>query len=266
MPELPEVETVRLGLLPYTTGKTIKSVTLHRANLRGVIPPDLPKCTENQRITALERHGKTMFWQLENGVRLAWHLGMSGSFRAVHMGIPAPKPHDHVVIAMDDGDTLVFNDPRRFGSLTYAKEALAGIDPFSKAYTWTAFQKLFANRKTPVKSALLDQTLITGIGNIYACEALFESHIHPTRLVKDIEQDKLKALFKAIKDVLKRAIASGGSSLRDHVMVNGEAGKFQHSFFVYGRKNQPCRVCQTPIETIRQSGRTTFFCPSCQRL
>ncbi len=265
MPELPEVETVRRGLLPYLEGKIIKRITLNRADLRGPIPKDIPTNAKGKRVTALDRHGKTMIWRLDGAPDLAWHLGMSGSFRAFHHGKPDAKAHDHVVVEMEDGGTLVYNDPRRFGALGYARD-LPGIDPFEKTYTFAAFEKLFMDRKAPIKAALLDQSLITGIGNIYACEALFETHIHPARSASALKKEELKALFHAVKAVLQRAIASGGSSLRDHVMVNGEAGKFQHEFFVYGRKGKPCQRCESPIELLRQSGRASFLCPSCQPL
>lgn len=264
MPELPEVETVRRGLIPYTLGKTIKRITLNRPDLRAPIPADLPKRAQNQVVEAMDRHGKTMIWSLGNGVKLAWHLGMSGSFRAYHSGKPDTRTHDHVVIDMASGETLVFNDPRRFGALVYAPSAFKGLDPFHDDYREDALKCLIGGRETPIKSALLDQTLVTGIGNIYACEALFESRIHPARLANTLKDKELKTLQNAVKAVLERAIASGGSSLRDHVMVNGEAGKFQHAFAVYGRKGQPCAACGAPVERLVQSGRSSFFCPRCQ--
>lgn len=264
MPELPEVETVRRGLLPYIEGKIIKHVELHRPTLRFPIPADLPVRMRGKTITALRRHGKSMLWDIADEQSIVWHLGMSGSFRAYHNKTNDTRKHDHVRVDMDDGATLIFNDPRRFGALLYAPESFAGIDPFDVAYTFKNFRALFQGKKTPIKSALLDQRLITGIGNIYACEALFISHIDPRRAAGDLNESELKKLYGAIKKVLEQAIASGGSSLRDHVMVNGEAGKFQNEFMVYGRAKAPCFVCQTPVNIIKQGGRSSFFCNVCQ--
>lgn len=259
MPELPEVETVRRGLLPYVEGQKIASLTLTRATLRGPIPPELPRLVAGKTIETIDRHGKTLLWRIDGVPPLAWHLGMSGSFRVNS----AARPHDHVILQLKNGAEIRFNDPRRFGMLDFAKEK-AGIDPMTPDFTAARLAELLASRATPIKSALLDQKLISGIGNIYACEALFLSAIHPKRAAGAIDKQAVKKLHGAIQKVLESAIASGGSSLRDHVMVNGEAGKFQHHFAVYDKAGHPCPTCAAPVKRIRQAGRSTFFCPQCQ--
>lgn len=259
MPELPEVETVRRGLAPFIEGRAIVTFKLNRPDLRRAIPKDLAEITTGRKVTSLRRHGKTMIWEIEGGRDLAWHLGMSGSFR-VNSGA---KKHDHIVINLNDGTEIRFNDPRRFGALDYAKD-LPGIDPMTTEFTPSAFAGMLEGRKTPIKAALLDQNLVTGIGNIYACEALFHGDIHPAAPAGAIPKASVKKLHMAIGTVLNEAITSGGSSLRDHVMVNGEAGKFQHHFKVYGRAGKPCSRCGTAIERMKQAGRSTFFCPQCQ--
>lgn len=260
MPELPEVETVRCGLIPYVEGQVIADVTLTRANLRRPFPRDLAQRISGHIIQTISRHGKTMFWHIEGAPLLAWHLGMSGSFR---INSPA-KPHDHVIITLSNGTEIRFNDPRRFGMVDYAATDPSGLDPLTPAFTAKALEAVLAGKKTPIKSALLDQSLISGIGNIYACEALYQSDIHPEAASGALDRGAIKKLHAAIIDVLERAILSGGSSLRDHVMVNGAAGKFQHHFAVYGKDQKPCLRCGSSIERIRQAGRSTFFCPQCQ--
>lgn len=259
MPELPEVETVRQGLIPYVEGRVIKKVILNRPNIRRVIPADLAQKITDKKIKAVRRHGKTMIWDMDGVPGIAWHLGMSGSFRVNS----EPKKHDHVVIELDDGGEIRFNDPRRFGALDYAGD-LKGTDPYDPAFSASFLCAQLKKRGGPIKTVLLDQTIITGIGNIYACEALFLTKIHPATSAHTLSKKQGITLHAALIKVLDDAIRSGGSSLRDHVMVNGEAGKFQHHFNVYGRTGKPCPCCDGAIERLKQAGRSTFFCPQCQ--
>lgn len=263
MPELPEVETVRQGLASWVEGRRIESFALKRADLRRLIPADLPGKAKGKTILKTERHGKTMVWRLEGGHDIAWHLGMSGSFRANAGKAPLGK-HDHVEIILMDGTQIVFNDPRRFGNLTYAPKDWQGVDPLTQGFTAEALAAMTAGRKAPVKALLLDQRLIAGIGNIYASEACFLAKLRPETPSGAVKPATIKKLHAAIQKVLKDAIQSGGSSLRNHMTVDGDTGKFQHRFNVYGRTGQPCRVCKTPILKIVQAGRSTFFCPVCQ--
>lgn len=263
MPELPEVETVRKGLAPWVEGKRIDRVTLLRPDLRAPIPADLPQNLRGASVARTERHGKTMIWRIDNGPDLAWHLGMSGSFRAGKDKTPLGK-HDHVEILFENGTQILFNDPRRFGNLFYAPETWQGIDPLTEAFTPEVLHAMMARRKTPVKALLLDQRLIAGIGNIYASEACFMAKLHPATPAGAVSTSKNKVLFQSIQTVLKSAIASGGSSLRNHINVDGRTGKFQHHFTVYGRAGKPCPVCRTAIGKLQMAGRSTFFCPVCQ--
>ncbi len=263
MPELPEVETVRQGLLPHVKKRVIKKVTLNRDSLRAPLPKDLKKKMEGKTIDTIDRHGKTLLWRLKGGPDLAWHLGMSGSFRVSTDDKPEHGKHDHIIMDMDDGTEIAFNDPRRFGSLGYAKD-LPGIDPMTKDFSAAAFTAMLENRKGPIKVLLMDQRLISGIGNIYASEALWSSKINPERPAGEVTKAEAKKLHAAIIDVLTLAIASGGSSLRNHMNVDGKLGYFQHHFKVYGRTGKPCPRCKTTIKLLRQAGRATFFCPQCQ--
>lgn len=263
MPELPEVETVRQGLLPHVAAHAIEKVTLHRQSLRAPFPKDLKKNMEGKKIETIDRHGKTLLWRLSGGTNLAWHLGMSGSFKVDSGGAGETGKHDHVVLIMDNGTSITFNDPRRFGSLGYAKD-LSGIDPMTAEFTDTAFMAMLEGRRTPVKTLLMDQRLIAGIGNIYASEALWGAKINPERASGQVSGTEARKLRAAIIDVLQKAIASGGSSLRNHMNVDGKLGYFQHHFAVYGRTGKACPRCKTTIKLLRQAGRATFFCPHCQ--
>lgn len=265
MPELPEVETVKKGLEPFLVGQSLKLFQLNRPNLRFPIPPNIGQQSLNQTITHLSRHGKSMIWHFESAQPIIWHLGMSGSFRASLRKNAIEKKHDHVIMETNDGARIIFNDPRRFGALLYMPDHFKGIDPYSEAYTLGKLFPLFKPKQTPIKTALLDQTLITGIGNIYACEALFYAGIKPSTPCARISKARYDTLFSHIKNVLDKAITSGGSSLKDHVMVHGEAGKFQHQFAVYDRDKMPCIQCDKMIEKTTMAGRSTYYCSICQR-
>jgi|SRR5271166_729769 len=289
MPELPEVETVRRGLEPAMLGARIDKVEARRADIRFPFPPRFKERLAGRRIVELGRRGKHLLFRLDSDETLIAHLGMSGSFRIEeafvgdfhHPRSKDPK-HDHVVILLDNGKTIIFNDPRRFGFMD-----LAGIDgldghprlkglgdePLSREFDAARLAKLFAGSRAPLKSALLDQRRIAGLGNIYACEALFRAGLAPSRPAGDLADArggptaKAKALAKAIHAVLEEAIDAGGSTLRDHRQADGELGYFQHAFAVYDREGLPCLRprCRGAIIRSRHAGRSTFYCSLCQK-
>ena len=277
MPELPEVETVRSALAPVVTGQQVTAVYVGRKDLRWPLPDALDTQLLGCRFAAPTRRGKYVLMPNDNGQVLLIHLGMSGSIR-IHATEPELTKHDHIMLTVDADDGgqryIVLNDPRRFGWVDlFAAEDMAthkllkdmGPEPLGNAFSATHIQTVFANRKSPVKNALLDQRLIAGIGNIYACEALFKSGISPRRRAGSITAGRADKLAHAIVTVLRAAIAEGGTSLRDHVQPGGEIGYFVQKLSVYGRDGLPCVTCTTPIRTIVQSGRSSFYCPSCQR-
>jgi formamidopyrimidine-DNA glycosylase len=275
MPELPEVETVRRGLARCMTGRQIVRAELRRPDLRRPFPPGLAARLDGARIGALSRRGKYILIELDDSGTLLLHLGMSGRITA---GAPAAaaERHDHVVLTLDDGTVVRFNDPRRFGTLDYivrgseaAHPLLAGLGPeplepgFDAAYLGRALR----GKMTPIKTALLDQKIVAGLGNIYACEALYRACISPRRLAATVAGARTRRLAAAIRQVLGEAIDAGGSSLRDYVQANGELGYFQHRWAVYGREGEPCPGCNCAegVRRIIQAGRSTFFCAKKQR-
>lgn len=292
MPELPEVETVRRGLQPVFEGARIVDVEQRRPNLRYPFPADFAARLTGRTVVSLGRRAKYLVMHLDADPVLICHLGMSGSFR-VHSGAAETLPgdfhyarskdeaHDHVVFHLRDAagadHRAVFNDPRRFGFMLFAEAAqldahpsLAGlgVEPTGNALDGPLLAALLAGRRTPVKAALLDQRLIAGLGNIYVCEALWRARIAPTRQAQAVAADPGPCgdLADAIRAVIAEAIAAGGSSLRDHVRTDGSLGYFQHSFSVYDREGEPCLRpgCGGTVARIVQSGRSTFYCPSCQ--
>ena len=287
MPELPEVETVRTGLEMVLKGQVIRKVTLRRKDLRIPFPADLPRRLAGQKILAIRRRAKYLLFDLVGGDVLIAHLGMSGRFTchpALVAGSGTNKSrmpqqvrhditaHDHVIFEFEDGKTLIYNDARRFGLITIARSeelpshplfAALGPEPLEREFSAGYLRKALEKRGTPVKVALMDQALVVGVGNIYASEALFLAGVNPNIPAK-AAAGKAKELVSAIQKVLRDAIASGGSSLRDFIHVSGEAGYFQHRFNVYGRKGEPCFQCGEFIKSTRLSGRSTFFCPDCQ--
>jgi len=295
MPELPEVETVRLGLAPVMEGAVIEKATLHRPDLRSPFPPHFARRLAGRRIVALSRRAKYLLADLDDGNVLTMHLGMSGSFRIeagdgegqhiagrYYHARSTLGAHDHVVFDLSSGARVVFNDPRRFGMMDLLPRAGLeesrhfkgmGIEPLGNAMSGPVIASLFAGRSAPLKAMLLDQKRIAGIGNIYACEAMWRAKLSPTmpagRLATGSKtaRDKAEHLADAIRDVLNEAIAAGGSSLRDHRQATGELGMFQHSFAVYDREGEPCPRphCKGVIRRMVQSGRSTFYCPVCQR-
>ncbi|MGP6088736.1 bifunctional DNA-formamidopyrimidine glycosylase/DNA-(apurinic or apyrimidinic site) lyase [Antarctobacter jejuensis] len=283
MPELPEVETVRRGLAPVMEGKTILQAQINRPDLRWPFPENMGARLTGARVERLRRRSKYILADLSTGETLLVHLGMSGRmlvsgdqlgrFVQEH---PAPEKHDHVVLDMEGGARITFNDPRRFGAMDLMQTATAeshpllavlGPEPLGNAFSESYLTTTLRGRRTPIKSALLDQKIVSGLGNIYVCEALFRTGIHPARKVTRISENRLAGLVPVIRDVLQEAILAGGSSLRDFRQADGELGYFQHSFDVYGREGQPCRSpgCRDTIRRIVQSGRSSFYCASCQR-
>lgn len=271
MPELPEVETVMAGLSPAWLGQRFARVVAHRADLRWALPPDLGQRLTGARVTGIGRRAKYGLVETDRGDTLILHLGMSGRMRLDPAG---PLKHDHVVFETDQGRVVAFNDPRRFGALDLVStDALAGHrwlaglgpEPLGPDFGVDLLVRAFAGRAAPAKALLLDQRLVAGLGNIYVCEALFRAGIDPRRAGGRIGRDRLQRLAAAIPAVLTEAIAAGGSSLRDHAAPDGTLGYFQTGFRVYGREGQPCSSCGAPVRRIVQSGRSSFFCGSCQR-
>jgi len=276
MPELPEVETVRLGLRPVLEHHRLVRVRTRRGDLRVPFPPRFAARLEGRRVNRLWRRAKYLVAELDDGESLIIHLGMSGS-----MGVYAAPAgaghgkHDHVVMETDAPALIVFTDQRRFGLMTLIETARLGDHPLFKGigpepladeFNADFLGRAFKSKKTSIKAALLDQRVIAGIGNIYACEALFRARISPRRLAKNLMGKQLAALAGAIKAVLREAIEAGGSSLRDHRRVDGELGNFQHRFAVYDREGEPCHgKCGGTIKRIVQNGRSTFYCPRCQK-
>lgn len=277
MPELPEVETVRRGLLPVMETFIFDEVTLNRPNLRFPFDPQFKERLEGQTLVTLSRRAKFLQAELSSGERLFMHLGMSGRFTIeaqqlanfVHAPKTNPK-HDHVIFKMSSGHTITFNDPRRFGFMELvAKDAPYRLDdlgpePLSNAFNAPALRRALKGKKSKIKAALLDQRVVAGLGNIYVCEALFRAGISPKRVAGRLLVKENELLTRYIKDVISEAIEAGGSSLKDFANTEGELGYFQHNFSVYGRENDPCPTCTTPIARISQSGRSSFYCPKCQ--
>jgi formamidopyrimidine-DNA glycosylase len=282
MPELPEVETVCRGLAPVLEGHRLVHVAVNRADLRLPFPGGFAAALTGRVVTAVRRRAKYWLWMLDDGMVALGHLGMSGAFRVGLPGSnrPPPGPHDHVVIETDAGAIVTFNDPRRFGLMTLARAAdlethpllaALGPEPLSPQFDGAVLAAALAGRRGPVKPALLDQTVVAGVGNIYACEALFRAGLSPRRRADTIRGGRAERLAQAIKAVLAEAIESGGSSLRDHRQVTGELGYFQHAFAVYGREGEPCPGCVCDlgrtggVQRLVQGGRSTFFCATRQR-
>ena len=276
MPELPEVETVRRGLQPVLCGQRIAEVEVRRPDLRIPFPPDFAKRLAGRRVTGLRRRAKYLLVDLDDADVMICHLGMSGNFLVRCRTGSLRGPHDHVVFTLEDGNEVVFNDQRRFGLMTLVAGTAENDhpllrrlapDPLDNSFTSGSFLARLAGRRTPVKAALLNQEIVGGVGNIYASESLHQARISPRRLAAHIGPGRAAALADALGDVLHRAIAAGGSSLRDHVRTSGEPGYFQHDFRVYGRENDPCPTagCSGIIRRIVQSGRSTYLCGHCQR-
>ena len=294
MPELPEVETVRRGLEPALQGARIVKVEQRRPDLRFPLPENFVQRLEGRTVTSLGRRAKYLLADLDDGTTLIMHLGMSGSFRVERDNVGPTMPgifhhersgsvtHDHVVLHLGNGYRITYNDPRRFGFMDLvARAALAehpsfkalGLEPLGNELSGDRLATLFKGRKTPLKAALLDQRLVAGLGNIYVCEALNMARLSPKRLAGTLARKTGAAtpaahqLADDIKSVLTDAIRAGGSSLRDHKLTDGSLGYFQHHFRVYDREGEPCPTpaCGGMVTRIVQSGRSTFYCPKCQK-
>ena len=283
MPELPEVETVCRGLAPVMEGQVIARADVNRPDLRWPFPPDMAARLTGARVERLRRRSKYILADLDRGETLLIHLGMSGRMLVSGDQLgrfvndhPAPEKHDHVVLHMESGARITFNDPRRFGAMdlmatdgaeTHKLLAVLGPEPFGNDFHEDHMMAAFRGKATPVKAALLDQGIVAGLGNIYVCEALYRAGIHPRRKAGRIAPARVAALVPIIRQVLAEAIEAGGSSLRDFRQADGELGYFQHSFDVYGREGEACRRagCGGIVRRIVQSGRSSFFCPLCQR-
>jgi formamidopyrimidine-DNA glycosylase len=293
MPELPEVETVRRGLQPVMEGAKIIKAEARRKDLRFPFQKDFTARLTGQTVTGLGRRAKYLMADLTSGDVLLMHLGMSGSFRVLkdegsatpgdfHYPRNEDRAHDHVVFHMSSGASVVFNDPRRFGYMkVIARGELEdepllrglGPEPLGNAFDADMLARACHNKKTSLKAALLDQRVVAGLGNIYVCEALYRAHLSPRRLAatlatkKGETTDHARRLVEEIHTVLNQAIEAGGSSLRDHRQTSGELGYFRHSFQVYDREGEKCqtRRCAGTVRRFNQTGRSTFWCPKCQK-
>lgn len=283
MPELPEVETVRRGLAPAMEGAIIARADVNRPDLRWPFPDRMADRLTGQTVLRLRRRSKYILADLGSGETLLIHLGMSGRMTVSGDPLgrfvrdhPATQKHDHVVFHMENGARITFNDPRRFGAMDLLDTATAdqhkllavlGPEPLGNDFNEQVLLDAFKGRNTPVKSALLDQRIVAGLGNIYVCEVLFRAKLSPRRKAGQISAKRVGALVPIIRQVLNDAIDAGGSSLRDFRQADGELGYFQHSFDVYGREGDPCRTpdCTGTIARIVQSGRSSFYCAQCQR-
>lgn len=292
MPELPEVETVRRGLAPVMEGGVIARAEVNRPDLRWPFPPDMAGRLTGQTVLGLRRRSKYILADLSSGETLLIHLGMSGRmlisgdpsnqrFASSKTGNfvhdhPTPEKHDHVVLHMKSGARITFNDPRRFGAMDLLTTAVAedhpllakiGPEPLGNTFDEKYLTARLEGRNTPIKSALLDQRIVAGLGNIYVCETLYRAGISPLRKAGQISARRAGALVTIIREVLRDAIEAGGSSLRDFRQADGELGYFQHRFDVYDREGQPCRRtgCDGTVVRTVQSGRSSFYCSQCQR-
>jgi formamidopyrimidine-DNA glycosylase len=281
MPELPEVETVKRGLSSAALGATITGVVVRDRRLRWPIPAEFEIQLLGQRIEQIERRSKYLLFRLmhtdgkhKTHSTLIAHLGMTGSFVVLEPGaLPAVKTHDHVDIVLSNGITVRYNDPRRFGSMHVfqgddADQPLLthlGPEPLTDALTGTYLFEQTRRRTGPIKQALMDNTLVVGVGNIYANESLFRAGIHPSRAANRVSKTRYDALAREVKTVLTEAITAGGSTLRDYVNTSGEPGYFQLNYFVYGRDGEPCRRCKSTLKLTRHAGRATVYCKTCQK-
>ena len=283
MPELPEVETVRSGLAPVMEGQVIARAAVNRADLRWPFPDKMADRLTGAQVLRLRRRSKYILADLSTDETLLVHLGMSGRMLVSGAEIggfyhdhPAPAKHDHVVLHMGHGARITFNDARRFGAMDLMATAAQddhwllrdlGPEPLGNQFDESYLVARLKGRNTPIKSALLDQRIVAGLGNIYVCEVLYRAGIHPARKAARLSETRLASLVPLIRQVLAEAIAAGGSSLQDYRQADGELGYFQHRFQVYDRENAPCATpgCDRSIRRIVQSGRSSFFCPQCQR-
>ena len=277
MPELPEVEITRRGLLPLLN-QTVKNVVIRNASMRWPIPTHLPQTLQNQQLAGLTRRAKYILAEFvdtnnpANGGTLLLHLGMSGRISLLDRNYP-PEKHDHFDITFADGRVLRLRDPRRFGAVLWAGSAPnnhalllpLGPEPLDDVFNAKYLQSQLKTRSAAIKVAIMDSHLVVGVGNIYASESLFRARIHPETPAKNLNLKQCEKLVVEIKTTLNDALNAGGSSLRDFFGVDGNIGYFQQEYFVYGRTDEPCKVCGKPIKCIRLGQRSTFFCRHCQK-
>lgn len=274
MPELPEVETVVQGIRPFIMNKTIKDIIIRNPNLRYKMPDGFSDNIVGAKIHNVLRRAKYILLETDNNQVIVVHLGMSGSLIAHTEHSADYKKHDHVVFIMAGKEHLIYNDPRRFGlvlSMTTNEVEQhqffkhLGPEPLTNQFHHEYLTEVLSSKKAPIKTALMDNSIVVGVGNIYACESLFRSGIVPTRPANTVSEIELERLTHAIREVLQQAIDSGGSTLRDYVNSSGDSGYFQHSFSVYGREGEDCIRCGATVKRIKQAGRSTFYCDRCQK-
>ncbi len=270
MPELPEVEVTRRGLVPLLN-QTVKNIVIRNAGMRWPIPAHLPQTLHNQKLLGLRRRAKYILADFENGTLLL-HLGMSGRLCLLDRNYP-PEKHDHFDIQFHDGQVLRLRDPRRFGAVLWAGEKpdehpllhVLGPEPLEDGFNAKYLHDGLRTRSAAIKVAIMDSHLVVGVGNIYASESLFRARIHPETPAKQLTLKQCEKLVAEIKETLNDALKAGGSSLRDFFGADGNPGYFQQEYFVYGRTGEPCKVCSKPIQCIRLGQRSTFFCRHCQK-
>ena len=283
MPELPEVETIMRGILPFLEGATIKKIKLNRADLRWPFPENFASRIKEAKVLNLKRRSKYILVDLSTGETLLIHLGMSGKILVSNSKIgnyfyesAQASNHDHVIFALDDGTVITYNDPRRFGAMDLTKTddlnnhkflQKLGPEPLGNNFNSDYLKIKLSKKESPIKNVLLDQSIVAGLGNIYVCEALFMSGISPKKKASKISKNKCDELVLNIRTILISAIEAGGSSLKDFTDIQGNPGYFQFDFYVYGRDNEWCKTrdCDRKIKRIFQSGRSSFYCPRCQR-
>jgi formamidopyrimidine-DNA glycosylase len=283
VPELPEVETVRRGLAPALVGARIAKAETRRADLRFPFPARFAARLKGRRVEALNRRAKYLIAELDDGQAWVTHLGMTGRWSIAgaqkqpgdfYYAEPPDARHTHVVVRLDGGLVLEFNDPRRFGYMdlmpgaeleTHAWFKGLGPEPLGNAFHAAHLVAVFAGKKTSIKAALMDQRVVAGLGNIYVCEALYRARISPRRAAGRISAARLEVLAREVRGVLEEAILAGGSTLSDYAQVNGASGSFQQRFSVYDREGRPCESCGGKIARLVQTGRSSFYCPRCQR-
>ncbi|MEW5057933.1 MAG: bifunctional DNA-formamidopyrimidine glycosylase/DNA-(apurinic or apyrimidinic site) lyase [Cycloclasticus sp.] len=270
MPELPEVETTRRGIAPHIEGKKVQRVIVRQGKLRWPVSPEISSLLPNLCISRVRRRAKYLLLETEAGT-LIIHLGMSGSLRIVNADSPLEK-HEHIDIIFSDNSCLRYKDPRRFGCLLWTSAPIQqhkliqhlGPEPLSADFEINDFYRKAKLRKTPIKNLIMDGKVVVGVGNIYACEALFAAAIHPQRAANNISRTRLEKLLNEIKKVLTLAIKQGGTTLKDFVNSEGKPGYFQQTLNVYGRSKQPCHVCNSPIKQVMIAQRSSFYCSHCQ--
>ena len=276
MPELPEVETVMRGIQPALEGMKLINVEQRCAKLRWPIPYNLVIRLKGRRVTGIARRAKYIIWYFDNETAMILHLGMSGRISITSHRPAVLEKHDHLIFTIEDGTVIRFNDARRFGMVDLVPSdqifqhrllKSLGPEPLGNDFSSIGLGAMLEGKQQPIKNALLDQSVVAGLGNIYVCESLYRSNISPRRLAMNVKGRRLGELFVNIKDILNEAIIAGGSTLRDHVQTNGDLGYFQHNFMVYGREGEACKKsgCVGEIKRIIQSGRSTFYCAKCQR-